>query len=133
MNGLSIFQIKLTKDYSIDDFDVDLREVMKRAGILEEKICFIFDESNVLSSAFLEHMNALLASGEVPGLFEDDELSSLLQEMRSRSRTLVDSEDELFRLFTKNVQMNLHIVFTMNPAGGDFKNRSSTSPASKTG
>ncbi len=129
MNGLSIFQIKLTKDYSIDDFDVDLREVMKRAGILEEKICFIFDESNVLSSAFLEHMNALLASGEVPGLFEDDELSSLLQEMRSRSRTLVDSEDELFRLFTKNVQMNLHIVFTMNPAGGDFKNRSSTSPA----
>ena len=115
MNGLSIFQIKLTKDYSIDDFDVDLREVMKRAGILEEKICFIFDESNVLSSAFLEHMNALLASGEVPGLFEDDELSSLLQEMRSRSRTLVDSEDELFRLFTKNVQMNLHIVFTMNP------------------
>ena len=129
MNGLSIFQIKLTKDYSIDDFDVDLREVMKRAGVLEEKICFIFDESNVLSSAFLEHMNALLASGEVPGLFEDDELAALLQEMRSRSRTLVDSEDELFRLFTKNVQTNLHIVFTMNPAGADFKNRSSTSPA----
>ena len=89
MNGLSIFQIKLTKDYSIDDFDVDLREVMKRAGVLEEKICFIFDESNVLSSAFLEHMNALLASGEVPGLFEDDELAAFTQEMRSRSRTLV--------------------------------------------
>jgi dynein heavy chain 1 len=38
-----------------------------------EKICFIFDESNVLSTAFLERMNALLASGEVPGLFDGEE------------------------------------------------------------
>ena len=38
---------------------------MKRAGVKLERICFIFDESNVLSPAFLEKMNALLASGEV--------------------------------------------------------------------
>ena len=129
MNGLSIFQIKLTRKYSIEDFDVDLRNIMKRAGCEDEKICFIFDESNVLDSAFLEHMNALLASGEVPGLFEDDELSALMQEMRARTSSMVDSDEELFRLFTKNVQNNLHIVFTMNPAGGDFKSRSATSPA----
>lgn len=38
---------------------------MKRSGLGGERICFIFDESNALSSAFLEKMNALLASGEV--------------------------------------------------------------------
>ena len=129
MNGLSIFQIKLTRKYSIEDFDVDLRAIMKRAGCAEEKICFIFDESNVLDSAFLEHMNALLASGEVPGLFEDDELAALMNEMRGRGKSMVETDEEVFRRFTKNVQNNLHIVFTMNPAGGDFKNRSSTSPA----
>jgi dynein heavy chain 1, cytosolic len=46
---------------------------MKRAGCKMEKICFIFDEGNVLSTAFLERMNALLASGEVPGLFDGEE------------------------------------------------------------
>ena len=51
---------------------------MKRAGCHLEKITFIFDESNVLSVAFLERMNALLASGEVPGLFEGEEFSSLI-------------------------------------------------------
>ena len=51
---------------------------MKRAGCKKEKICFIFDEGNVLSPAFLEKMNALLASGEVPGLFEGDDYLALI-------------------------------------------------------
>jgi dynein heavy chain 1 len=51
---------------------------MKRAGVKNEKITFIFDESNVLSVAFLERMNALLASGEVPGLFEGDDYNVLI-------------------------------------------------------
>ncbi len=51
---------------------------MKKAGVKEEKICFIFDESNALSPAFLEKMNALLASGEIPGLFEGEEYMSLM-------------------------------------------------------
>lgn len=65
MNGLSIFQVKASSQYTLAKFDEDLRTVMKRAGINGDRICFIFDESNALSSAFLERMNALLASGEV--------------------------------------------------------------------
>lgn len=48
---------------------------MKRAGCKNEKICFIFDESNAMSVSFMERMNALLASGEIPGLFEGEEYS----------------------------------------------------------
>ena len=132
MNGMSIFQIKISKKYNIDDFDNDLRTVMKRAGVNCEHICFIFDESNILSSAFLERMNALLASGEVPGLFEDDEMAQLLNQMRDAMRNegkVADSTEELFKIFTRRVQLNLHVVFTMNPASGDFKGRAATSPA----
>ncbi|RLN48678.1 hypothetical protein BBJ28_00009539 [Nothophytophthora sp. Chile5] len=133
MNGMSVFQIKLTSNYTLDNFDDDLRVVLKRCGCEAEKICFIFDESNVLDSAFLERMNALLASGEVPGLFEDDEYTSLMHACREavqRDGVIVENtEDELFRYFTKQVQRNLHVVFTMNPASGDFQNRTNTSPA----
>lgn len=38
-------------------------------------------------------------------------------------------EDELYKQFTKDVQRNLHVVFTMNPANPDFANRSASSPA----
>lgn len=109
-----------------------MRSLMRRVGVDGEKVCFIFDESNVLSSGFIEAINALLASGEVPGLFEGDEYSSLMTAIRDsalRVGTILDSEEELWRYFTGIVQRNLHVVFTVNPSGGEWKNRSTTSPA----
>jgi len=132
MNGLNIFQIKAHSNYDLEDFNEDLRSVMRRVGVEGEKICFIFDESNALGSGFLEAMNALLASGEVPGLFEGDEYTALMNAFRdsqNRNGAIVDSEEELWRRFTAIVQRNLHVVFTMNPSGGEWKNRSTTSPA----
>jgi len=111
-------------------------------------------------------MNALLASGEVPGLFEGEEYQSLIASYRAMSEvggnsqgvggsgknvyghgllgssptegggrgTAGDeeSEEELYRRFVRNVQRNLHVIFTMNPSGQEeevFASRSSTSPA----
>jgi len=134
MNNISVFQIKAGRDYSVLDFDEDLRTVMKRAGIKQERICFVFDESNVLSAAFLERMNALLASGEVPGLFDGDEYNSLINQCREvyqkeKEGKLIDSEEDLYKLFITHVQRNLHVVFTMNPSNPDFSNRTASSPA----
>jgi dynein heavy chain 1 len=132
MNGLSIFQIKAHSRYGMEDFCEDLRSVMRRVGVDGERICFIFDEANVLSAGFLEAMNALLASGEVPGLFEGEEYTSLMSACRdsaARDGVILDTEEEIFRRFTTIVQRDLHVVFTVNPSGGDWKNRSTTSPA----
>ena len=131
MNNLTVFQIKAGRNYSLPDFDADLRDVMKRAGCKQEKITFIFDESNVLSVAFLERMNALLASGEVPGLFEGDEYMTLISACKEGfgGGKVMETEEEIYRKFVKNVQRNLHVVFTMNPASPDFANRGGSSPA----
>jgi len=128
MNGLSVYQLKVGRNYDVLAFEQDLRVVMKRSGVKGERITFIFDESNALGPAFLERMNALLASGEVPGLFEGDEYTNLMSECRASGVSGLD-DAELFAHFTKQVQRNLHIVFTMNPANPDFYNRSNSSPA----
>ena len=91
MNGLSVFQVKVTRRYTVENFDEDLRGILKRAGCGGEKVAFIFDESNALSSAFLERMNALLASGEVPGLFEGDEYAALMSAPRGCTSRQCDS------------------------------------------
>ena len=131
MNNLTVFQIKAGRNYALADFDSDLRDVMKRAGCKLEKITFIFDESNVLSVAFLERMNALLASGEVPGLFEGDEYMTLISACKEGfgGGKVMETEEEIYKKFVKNVQRNLHVVFTMNPANPDFSNRAGSSPA----
>jgi dynein heavy chain 1, cytosolic len=96
MNGLSIFQINVHNKYTGDDFDEDLRTVLRRAGCKGEKICFIMDESNVLDSGFLERMNTLLANAEVPGLFEGDEYSTLMtacKEGAQRDGLMIDAPE----------------------------------------
>ncbi|XP_027203133.2 dynein heavy chain, cytoplasmic isoform X1 [Dermatophagoides pteronyssinus] len=132
MNGLSIFQIKVHNKYSGADFDEDLRSVLRRSGCKNEKICFILDESNVLDSGFLERMNTLLANGEVPGLFEGDEYTTLITQIKDASQReglMLDSNEELYKWFTQQVIKNLHVVFTMNPSSEGLKDRAATSPA----
>lgn len=58
------------RKYTGEDFDEDLRTVLRRSGCKNEKIAFIMDESNVLDSGFLERMNTLLANGEVKMYWE---------------------------------------------------------------
>jgi dynein heavy chain 1, cytosolic len=79
----------------------------------------------------------------VPGLFEGDELTTLLSGCReaaareststsnssSSSSSSNASADELYRRFTKRVQRGLHVVLTMNPASSEFSDRCATSPA----
>jgi dynein heavy chain 1 len=132
INGLSIVQVKVHNKYTPADFDDDLRSVLRRTGCKDEKVVFIMDESNVLDSSFLERINTLLANGEVPGLFEGDELTTLMTQCKEASQKdglMLDSAEELYKWFTHQVMKNLHVVFTMNPSTEGLKDRASTSPA----
>lgn len=132
INGFSIFQIKAHTKYSEKDFQEDLRSVMKRCGCFGERVSFIIDESNILAPSFLELMNALLASGSIPGLFAGEELSKLLQSCReSVVLKCVSSatDTELLASFHDSVRRHLHVIFTMNPATSEFSGRSASSPA----
>ncbi|KAG9253399.1 dynein heavy chain, N-terminal region 1-domain-containing protein [Emericellopsis atlantica] len=132
MNGLRVFQIKVHGKYTAEDFDDDLRDVLRRCGCKGEKICFIMDEANVLDSGFLERMNTLLANAEVPGLFEGDDHAALMtacKEGAQRQNLHLDSQEELYKWFTQQIVKNLHVVFTMNPPQDGLSSKAATSPA----
>ncbi|KAK7206778.1 dynein heavy chain, N-terminal region 1-domain-containing protein [Myxozyma melibiosi] len=132
MNGLRVFQINAHKKYNADDFDEDLRTVLRNSGCKGQKICFILDESNVLQTAFLERMNTLLANAEIPGLFEGDEYTNLLSACREGSRQqglMLSSPEELYSWFRGQIIRNLHVVFTMNPPKEGLSSHTASSPA----
>ena len=132
LNGLSIFRVKVHAKYTAQNFDDDLRIVLRRAGCKGERIVFIMDESNLLDSSFLERINTLLANAEIPGLFEGDELTTLYTQCKegaAREGLMLDGQEEMYKWFTDQVARNLHVVFTMNPSAEGLRNRASTSPA----
>ncbi|CAL5987537.1 Dynein_heavy chain [Hexamita inflata] len=126
LNNYECYDVQTHKKYTLQDFEELLRMLVIKAGVKQIKLVFLFDEANALETTFLEHMNALLASGEVPGLFEGDQLSQLLQQARDQIEKFRQEDiknlppqsakdDQILNFITKNVQNNLHIVFSMNP------------------
>lgn len=132
LNGISVQRLQVYNGYSDADFAADLRSVLLRAGCHNEKICFILGESSLIESSFLERMNVLLANGEVPGLFQGDELTNLMTECRqgaASSGLTISDEDDLLRWFSEQLTVNLHVVFTINSPDSQFASPATTSPA----
>jgi len=73
----------------VEEFDNDLKKFMREAAGLNSKeenvtknVVFILEESSLADVAFVERMNALLASGDIPGLFEGDEYKQLINSFK---------------------------------------------------
>jgi dynein heavy chain 1, cytosolic len=115
MEGMSVHQIRSHAEYSTENFADDLRNVLRLAGVAGDPIVLIFDESNALDGDYLEMMNAILACGDVPGLFEGEIRSSLLSSLRKHiSDGSLTTDEALYERFVKRVQQNLHVVFTLS-------------------
>ena len=127
MCDLKLYEIKMHNNYNSANFDADLRNVLKIAGKDNEKTVLIIDESNLVDSSFIERMSTLLANGEVLDLFEGEDYSILMKECQSKAN--IESFNELHKWFTKNINQNLHVVFTVNPSQNGLQNRAKTSPA----
>ena len=116
-NGMGVKEIQATRTYTLAHFDDDLRSCMKRAGVDKERLVILLDADGV-QSAFLERMNALLAAGEVPGLWPADDLSRLLTQCRDARRSEgvggdADDDAVVLKWFSSNVRRNLHVVFCL--------------------
>ncbi|XP_049850938.1 dynein heavy chain, cytoplasmic-like [Schistocerca gregaria] len=118
LGGLEVIAIKAKRACQEEGFEEDLKLAMTRAGICEKRVCLVIDDSQVPGTKFLEKINALLTSGEVPGLFEGDSLARLVRELREdvmkKEPLLRPSDAELFERFTCRVYRNLHVIFTIS-------------------
>lgn len=80
--GLAVFSITLTKQYSTPYFLEDLKTLCKTLLLKAQPVCFLLVESDIRDLAFLQYLNQLLVTGNIPDLFPRDELDTLLSELR---------------------------------------------------
>ncbi|XP_041838798.1 dynein heavy chain 6, axonemal [Melanotaenia boesemani] len=126
MCGYRCFEIELCRGYNYDSFHEDLRRLYKMAGVEGKDMVFLFTDTQIIVEEFLEDINNMLNSGEVPNLFEKDELEHVLAATRPKAREAGISEenrDEVFQYFISRVREKLHIVLCMSPVGDAFRSR----------
>ncbi|XP_058475903.1 dynein axonemal heavy chain 3-like [Solea solea] len=127
INDYILFQIELTKTYSMSDWRDDLKRMMLKSGIEGSDSVFLFNDSQIKDEAMLEDVNMLLNTGDVPNIFPSDERAEILEKVqgiaRMEGKKIDSSPLSMYNFFIDRVKSNLHIVLAMSPIGDAFRNR----------
>jgi dynein heavy chain, axonemal len=128
----SVFQIELGKNYKRSEFREDLKRLYKQAGISNKETTFIFVDTQVAEETFLEDINNILSSGEVPNLFKIEELEEIknsLQKDAKKNNIDENNVQAIYNFLLDRVKANLHVIVCMSPIGEPFRNRIRMYPA----
>ncbi|CBY35272.1 unnamed protein product, partial [Oikopleura dioica] len=129
--SLDVFQIQLRKGYSITDLKVDLASQYIKAGVKNQPVMFLMTDAQVPQEDFLVLINDLLASGEIPGLFADDELEEIISGVRNdvKATGMEDSRENCWSFFIDRVRRSLKVVLCFSPVGVKLRVRARKFPA----
>ena len=62
----------------MNEWHENLKEILMNAGAKNLPTVFLFSDTQIVTETFLEDINNILNSGEVPNLFESDELEKII-------------------------------------------------------
>lgn len=79
MCSYNVFQPEITKSYGLTEWRDNLKMVLTESGGKNRPTVFLFTEGQIKEEYFLQDIDALLNSGEVPNLFSLDEQQSILE------------------------------------------------------
>uniref|UniRef100_A0A8P0TGT1 Dynein axonemal heavy chain 3 n=1 Tax=Canis lupus familiaris TaxID=9615 RepID=A0A8P0TGT1_CANLF len=127
MNSYELYQIEITKNYSSYDWREDLKKIMLQVGVATKRTVFLFTDNQIKDESFVEDINMLLNTGDVPNIFPADEKADLVEKMQMAVRTEGEKIEvtplSMYNFFIDRVKKNLHIVLAMSPIGDAFRNR----------
>ncbi|XP_056229968.1 cytoplasmic dynein 2 heavy chain 1 isoform X2 [Seriola aureovittata] len=128
MHGYTLFTPKISRGYTLKHFNNDLKTVMQLAGLEGQQVVLLLEDYQFVHPAFLEMVNSLLSSGEVPGLYSPEELEPLLSSLKD-SASQDGFSGPLYNYFSYRIQQNLHIVLIMDCSNSTFTINCESNPA----
>jgi dynein heavy chain len=125
MADQKVFQIEITRGYGSTEFHEDLKNVLMTAGAENKRVVFLFSDSQIVEEGFLEDINNVLNTGEVPNLYAHEDIEKIVGLVRPLAIAAGKGErrDIILSHFTHLVRENLHVVLAFSPIGAGFRTR----------
>ncbi|XP_043248669.1 dynein axonemal heavy chain 6 [Colletes gigas] len=126
LNGYKCYQIEVTRTYDRNSWHEDLRRFYFEPGANAQHTTFLFTDNQIVLEEFLEDINNTLNTGEVPNLYETDELEKVIIATRPAAKATGISEgnrDAIYQFFIGRVRNQLHLMICMSPIGDAFRHR----------
>ncbi|KAF7236750.1 Dynein heavy chain 2, axonemal [Varanus komodoensis] len=118
------FQVEVSRQYRKQEFREDIKRLYRQTGVDQKPTTFLFVDTQVADECFLEDINNVLSSGEVPNLYKADEFEEIQNQIIdvARAEGIQESLDSLFAYLIERVRNNLHVVLCLSPVGDPFRN-----------
>ncbi|XP_066284547.1 dynein axonemal heavy chain 3-like isoform X3 [Branchiostoma lanceolatum] len=127
MADYELYQVNVSKTYTAHDWKEDLKKMMRRAGEEGVHSVFLFADHQIKDESFLEDVNMILNTADIPNLYENEERLEIIEKMQQ----LVQTEQQqiettplnMYNKFIERVRRHLHVVLAFSPIGDAFRNR----------
>jgi dynein heavy chain len=127
---MDTFQIELKKNYKEKEFQEDIKRLLTSTGYGENEQQFVFSDNQIVSENFLEDINNLLNTGEIPNLFPKEEKDAIIDEIADKAEKAgVKEKTQYYAYFVKQCRAKLHLVLVFSPVGNKFRERARQFPS----
>ena len=126
MMDFTVVEIEISKTYGKNEWREDLKRLLTTAGGDGKSTVFLFTDAQIKLESFVEDINNLLNTCEVPNLFASDEKAVLAEKCRGAAKQMnrqLNTPAEQYKFFVERCQSNLHVVLAFSPVGDAFRGR----------
>ncbi|XP_043264608.1 dynein axonemal heavy chain 7 [Colletes gigas] len=127
MVGQGLFQPEIGSTYGLQEWRDDIKKVLLNSGGAGKDHVFLFTEGQIKDEIFLNDIDSLLNSGEVPNLFTIEERQEIIETTRlaaqGGNRNLDISVLAVLAYFVNRCKEKLHILLCFSPIGDTFRIR----------
>ena len=102
-----------------------------KSGLKNVGIMFLMTDAQVPNEHFLVLINDMLASGEIPDLFPDDEVENIIAGVRNevKGSGQLDTRENCWKFFIERVRRQLKVVLCFSPVGSALRVRARKFPS----
>eukprot|EP01116_Phalansterium_solitarium_P023771 TRINITY_DN849_c1_g1_i4.p1 TRINITY_DN849_c1_g1~~TRINITY_DN849_c1_g1_i4.p1 ORF type:complete len:3887 (-),score=1955.58 TRINITY_DN849_c1_g1_i4:123-11783(-) len=141
--GYKLFTLEMKKGFRLQDFRDRLKELYRVAGVDNKPVVFLFSDTQILNEAFLEDVCNIMSRGEIPNLFQAEELVQIRDAIRADDKAALaagggskagvghekQAADAWYGTFIERAWDNIHVALSMSPVGDALRNRTRMFPA----
>jgi dynein heavy chain len=124
IKNIDVYQVEISKNFSYVDWQEFVKKLLRKAGAEDKQVVFLFTDNQIKNEAFLQDVNNLLNSGEVPNLWSNEDKSGIMEQVKQvAGANAPESPSAVMKYFVDRCCENLHIILGMSPIGDAFRNR----------
>ncbi|XP_050420010.1 cytoplasmic dynein 2 heavy chain 1 [Adelges cooleyi] len=127
-HNATIILPKMRQVFNLKTFKNDLKSVMQTCGVDNEEVYYVVEEFHMINDQVTDIMSCLIVSGEVMGLYQNEELETLCAPLKDQMAQ-ENFEGTPAGFFAQRVKKNLHVIMILDSHSDFFNAFVENSPA----